>query len=156
MTVLVVLAVAAVLPVIVAVHAAGARREALTARRSTIRSLRRLRAVVDECADARPDDTVDAVRRALTDVLGLLGCRYEPVAADDGIPELDRDGDVSTLVQRRDHTGIVLPERVSLPAGAGRFVLLGDPRRGTTPEQRVVAVAIAGLLVAALRRVDAP
>jgi hypothetical protein len=127
----------------------------LAARRSTIRSLRRLRMAIDESASASADDAVDALRRALSDVLGLRGCRYEPDASAEGVPELRLDGDVSTLVQRRDRTGLVLPERVVLRAGSGHFVLLGDPERGTTPEERLIAVAVAGLLAAARRRTEA-
>ena len=151
MTVALVVALVVIVPVVVIVHAVGERRESLDARRTTIRAIRRLQVLIDECGGAGPEASVDAVRRALTDVLGLDGCAYEPEAVDDGIPTLEPDGTVSALVLRRVDAGMVLPERLALAAGRGRFVLVGHPERGTTPEQRVVAAAMAGLVAAAVR-----
>ena len=145
MTVALVVALAVVVPVVVTVHAVGERREALDARRSTVRAIRRLQSLVGECTTLGPDACVDAVRRALGDVLGVERCWFEPDVVDDGMASLDRDGSLSTLVQRRGDVGLVLPAPVAIPTGRGRFVLFGSSASGTTPEQRVIAVAMADL-----------
>jgi len=139
MTAAAVVAVAGLVPIVVAIHAAGARRLALDQRRATVRALRQLTAAIEhhEC---------DAVAHRLTEVLHLRGCRYEDDDPHDGLPAILPDGSLDTLVQRRDGTGIVLPERLAIPSGRGRFVLHGDPSCGTTVEQRLVAVAMARLV----------
>ena len=139
MTTAVVVALLGLVPVVVAVHAAGARRQALDHRRRTVRALHHLTDTIDA-------PSTDAVARGLSDVLHLRGCRYEPDDPDDGLPAILDDGSLDAVVQHRDRSGIVLPERTVLACGAGRFVLLGDPGVGTTVEERLVAVAMAGLV----------
>lgn len=150
MTVTAVLVLLAVIPFVVTIRAAGARRRVLADRRATVLALRCLQAVVEDCQGAPPEEVVDRIARGLSDLLRLLGCRFEPVAPPDGLPVLGADGGLDTLVQRRLRTGVVLPERVALPVGPGRFVLLGDPRVGTTPEERIIAVVLAGLVAAVM------
>jgi hypothetical protein len=116
----------------------------LQRRRSTMRALRTMRALADDCAHTT--DAEAAACRALREVLGLRDCWYEPVAGAD-LPVIDADGTVRALVQRGTGAGLVLPAMVALPVGdGGRFVLVGDPDVGLSPERRQVAVAMASLL----------
>jgi hypothetical protein len=116
-------------------------------RRTTCRELRRLRQLVEVCSISDPETATKAVAAALTEVLHLRDCWFEPTPLDPGIPELGPGGDVSVTVQRRGRGGLLLPDRVALPVrGSGRFVLRGHPTLGSTPEERLIASAMAAAL----------
>lgn len=116
-------------------------------RRTTCRELRRLRQLVEVCGSSDPETATTAVAAALTEVLHLRDCWFEPVPVDTGIPELGPDGDVAMTVHHRARGGLLLPERIALPVrGGGRFVLQGHPTLGTTPEERLIACAMAAAL----------
>ena len=80
------------------------------------------------------------VTQALVDVLHLRSCWYEAVPSPIDPPVLRPDGSLSSLVQHRVPGGTILPELVALevPDG-GRYILVGDPAIGTTPEERLIA-----------------
>jgi hypothetical protein len=131
----------------------GRRRSALLEqRRSTIRALRRLRAMVAEVADAvEPGDVDGLVGDALTDVLHLRSCTFEPGPASvPHLPEISPDGELAARVVHRTSRGVVLPQAAAIAARDGRFVLGGGPI-GCTLEERIVASA----MVAASRQAAA-
>jgi hypothetical protein len=82
-------------------------------------------------------------------VLHLRSCWYEAVPSPIDPPVLRPDGSLSSIVQHRVPGGTVLPELVAMevPDGGGRYLLVGDPAIGTTPEERLIA----STLVAAVR-----
>jgi hypothetical protein len=127
----------------------GRRRATLLEhRRSTVRALRRLRALSAAVADAtEPGDSDRMVADALADVLHLRGCTFEPGPAPmSRLPQLGPDGELATRVVHRTSRGVVLPPAAAIPARHGRFVLRGGPT-GCTLEERMVAwamVAVAG------------
>ena len=127
-----------------------ARATDLVSRRTTCRELRRLRELVEVCAVAPPDDAASAVAAALAEVLHLEACWYEPLPDGPPLPVLGADGDVAVRVHHRARGGLLLPALVALPVrGGGRFVLRGSPTVGTTPEERLIASAMAAALGAA-------
>jgi hypothetical protein len=92
----------------------------------------------------------------LTSTLGLAGCRLEPGYPDGSRPLVDRTGAVDSRVYRYAAGGMELP-----PEGAdlavihqgrtlGHVVLVPTPRRGTSRDQRRVAVALSDLLAVAV------
>lgn len=122
----------------------------LERRRDTMRSVRRLHRLIDDCQTAEGLDALtNAVAAALTETLHLRGCWYEPAPVSGDIPEIDANGDVTARVQHRVRgEGLALPPLVALPVAhrqdrLGRFVLEADPALGITPERRVIAVAMA-------------
>ena len=124
-----------------------ARATDLVSRRTTCRELKRLRELVEVCAIAGADDAAPAVAAALTEVLHLRDCWYEPHPDGPPLPVLSVDGDIGVRVVHRARGGLLLPERIALPArGGGRFVLCGSPTIGTTPEERLIAAAMAAAL----------
>jgi hypothetical protein len=142
------LAAAVVLPVVLALWVRSApRRSDLDRRRSTMRTLRRLIELAAECSSPHDRGELTAsVARALRDALQLRECWFEPTPAGDDLPVIEPDGNVTATVQRRAGEGLALPPRVALPVAGGRFVLVGDPRIGLTPERRLIAVAMANVL----------
>jgi hypothetical protein len=125
----------------------GRRRAALLEqRRSTVRALRRLRALSAAVIDATgPGDVDRLVADAVTDVLHLRRCTFEPGPAPvPPLPELGPDGELATRVVHRVPRGVVLPEAAAIPARHGRFVLTGS-RTGCTLEERLVASAMVGV-----------
>ena len=101
-----------------------------------------------------------AVRAALLDELRLLDATFE---SDDDSPSsplavLERDGHVDVSVMYWTREGMELPrEGVVLPVHAGtrscgRIVLAPSAGRGTTRDQRRVAVALADLLAVTIDR----
>jgi hypothetical protein len=141
----------------------GRRRSALLEhRRSTIRALRRMRAMVAEVAEVS-DHAVGSepaveqvVAAALTDVLHLRGCRFEPTGGrEPPLPELGADGELAARVVHRVPRGVLLPEAAALPARHGRFVLAGGPI-GCTLEERIVASAMVDLAGQAAASEDDP
>ena len=124
-----------------------ARATDLVSRRTTCRELRRLRQLVEVCAIADADDAAPAVAAALTEVLHLRDCWYEPPGDVVPLPVLTAEGDIGVRVVHRARGGLLLPERLALPVrGGGRFVLCGSPTVGTTPEERLIASAMAAAL----------
>jgi Domain of unknown function (DUF4118) len=104
-----------------------------------------------------PADVVAAAETELTALLGLAGCRFEAPASGPPRPRLERTGTIEGQTRHRaaGH-GFELPEDgAELPVLAhgrevGRFVLDPTPGVGVTLEQRIVAVAIADQVGAAL------
>jgi len=108
---------------------------------------------------ARGEDAahvLEAAEGELIELLTLQSCRFEaqPVLSD--LPRLERTGQLEQTVWRFRKTGFELPpEGVELPVYGrgqplGRFVLDPTAGVGVTLEQRVVAVAIADQVGAAL------
>ena len=108
---------------------------------------------------ARGEEAADVILAAqdeLADLLGLRSCRFEAQPFLGVLPKLERGGYIETrLFQFRDG-GFELPaEGVELPVYGrgqqlGRFVLEPTPGVGASLEQRVVAVAVADQVGAAL------
>ena len=117
-------------------------RRRVEERRSTIRGLRALRSLLDDCRTA-PDLEAAAVAtvRSMLVALPLEDCWFEGPTVGPPLPVIRPDGDVDALVQRRGARGLALPGAVAVPAGDhGRFVLVGDPAVGLTAEERLVAL----------------
>jgi hypothetical protein len=97
-----------------------------------------------------------AVRDALTNTLGLAGCRLEPGHPDGTRPLVERSGTVDTRVYRYTPGGMELPpEGADLPViyqgrTLGHVVLTPTPGRGTSRDQRRAAVALSNLLAVAV------
>jgi hypothetical protein len=129
-------------------------------RAATVRSLKRLRRAIHDCAGAAsPEQATAVVAGALTETLGLRACWFEPDSERNDIVELTADGDTTALVQHRLPEGLALPPLVALPVFVGsrqrgRFLLEADPSVGHSPEERMIAVALGEL--AALRVDTAP
>ena len=127
--------------------------------------IQRLHRVAEQAAAGAPiDDIVLAVNAELTGLLHLRDCSYEAQPSPSAeLPRIERDGRISGVHFRR-FAGeeFALPidgvELLVLGRGKefGRFVLLPDPERGASLEQRVVAVALSDLLGAALAAGSAP
>jgi hypothetical protein len=110
---------------------------------------------------ARGEDVADVVMTAQAELTGLLDlrtCRFEaaPFPADANLESLERSGAVSWRAYRLHEGGLELPTAgLELPVLGrgqllGRFVLGPTPGVGVSLEQRVVAVAIADQVGAAL------
>ncbi len=130
-------------------------REAAEAGRSEIASFHRM---ADMTAQGRdPADVLAAAQQELTALLGLRDCRFEAPPFGLPRPRLERTGAIAGQTHHRAAgRGFELPEEgAELPVLAhgqqvGRFVLEPTPGVGVTLEQRVVAVAIADQVGAAL------
>ncbi|MGZ6942909.1 MAG: DUF4118 domain-containing protein [Acidimicrobiia bacterium] len=137
-----------------AVHARHTRRDASRGR-DEIASMRR---VAERAAGGASDqDLIDLVVAELTSLLSLVGCRFEVEATGPVLPVLERSGRIESPYRRVGPDGeLALPPLgVRLPVvGGGRqlgsIVLDPDPVVGVTLEARVVAVALADQLGAAL------
>ena len=136
--------------------AAGAVRARVTAAESSV-DIRRIHRVAERAA--RGDEAahvLEAAQGELTELLTLRSCRFEAQPILTALPRLERNGQLDTRVWRFREGGFELPgEGVDLPVYGrgqqlGRFVL--EPTEGATVtlEQRVVAVAIADQVGAAL------
>lgn len=140
---------------IVAELAAWARRARMSADRSR-GDIRRIHRVADRAAHG--DDATQVILAAqdeLMELLGLRACRFEapPFAA--SLPRLDRAGSLEAHVWRMADDGFELPGALDLPVYGrgqqlGRFVLNSTPGVGVTLERRIVAIAIADQVGAAL------
>jgi hypothetical protein len=101
-------------------------------------------------------DIIVAAQEELTDLLALQACRFEAQPFVPVLPRLERSGHLDTRVLHFRGNGFELPaEGVELPvygrgAQLGRFVLDPRPGVGVSLEQRVVAVALADQVGAAL------
>jgi hypothetical protein len=97
-----------------------------------------------------------AVRDAVANTLGLAACRLEPGHPDGARPLVERSGAVDTRVYRHAPGGMELPvEGADLPVihhgrTLGHIVLSPTPGRGTSRDERRVAVALSDLLAVAL------
>jgi hypothetical protein len=137
-----------------AVHARHMRRDARRGR-DELASMRRMSERAAAGADAH--DLVELAVAELTSLLSLLGCRFETVSTGPVLPVLERSGRIESPYRRVDADGeLALPPLgVRLPVVGdghqiGSLVLEPDPTVGVTLEARVVAVALADQLGAAL------
>jgi hypothetical protein len=131
-----------------------ARASALTGREE-IRRIHRLGEQVAAGVDGH--EVIASAVRELTEMLRLQSCRYEPWPYSEALPKLERSGALdSTVTMRYTRGGFELPrEGVEIPVLArgqhvGRFVLVPTPGVGASLESRVVAVALADQVGAAL------
>ena len=101
-------------------------------------------------------DVILAAQGELTELLTLRSCRFEAQPFLPVLPRLERSGFIDTRVFQLREKGFELPlEGVELPVYGrgqplGRFVLDPTPGVGVSLEQRVVAVALADQVGAAL------
>jgi K+-sensing histidine kinase KdpD len=109
--------------------------------------------------DQPPSAVWPAVQEALLDELRLLDATFEPgEGTDSTLAVLERSGRFDNKVTHWSREGFELPrEGVALLVSAGtrsygRIVLAPSPGRGTTRDQRRVAVALADLLAVTLDR----
>lgn len=137
-----------------AVHAQRTRADANRGR-DELASMRKLAERIAAGADDR--ELIELTASELTDLLSLVGCRYEVEATGPLLPVLERSGRIETSLRRVGVGGeLALPALgVRLPVvGGGRqvgsLVLDPDPSVGVTLEARVVAVALADQLGSAL------
>ena len=107
-------------------------------------------------------ELIDLTVSELTDLMALVGCRFEAEATGPVLPVLERSGRIETHYRRVDAEGeLALPPMgVRLPVvggghQVGSLVLEPDPTVGVTVEARLVAVALADQLGAALAAVAA-
>ena len=127
----------------------------------------RIRRVADEVArGGSAGQVIDAATRELVALLGLASCEFDRAEDTDELPRIERAGTVGhrSGVGARQHRfiggGFALPEDgVALPVlhrghEVGRFVLVPLPAVGVSLEARVVAVAIADHVGAALDDAD--
>ncbi len=137
-----------------AVHAHRRTKEASRGR-DELESMRRMAARVAAGADDQEliDLTVDEIKR----MMDLVACRFEVEATGPTLPVLERTGRIETSYRRVGPDGELglPPLGVRLPVvGGGKqvgsIVLDPDPSVGVTLEARVVAVALADQLGAAL------
>lgn len=143
----------------------GSWRARASAERATS-EIRRIHRVAEQAA--RGDDVADVILAAqeeLADLLHLRSCRFEAQPFTTPVPRLERSGLIETRIHRFRDNGFELPpEGVELPVYGrgqqlGRFVLEPIVGVGVSLDQRVVAVALAdqvgAALVAPLTRNDA-
>jgi hypothetical protein len=138
----------------IAVYARRQKREASEAG-DELASMRRVAERIASGADDRA--VIDLTVTELTSLLSLLGCRYEVEASGPVLPMLERSGRVEAPYRMVGVTGeLALPPLgVRLPVvGGGRqvgsLVLDPDPSVGVSLEARLVAIALADQLGAAL------
>jgi hypothetical protein len=137
-----------------AVHAQHHRRDARRGQ-DEITAMRHMAELV--AAGASSDNLTDTAVTELTRVLSLLACRFEVTATGPPLPVLERSGRIESHYRRVGIDGeLALPPLgVRLPVvgdghQVGSLVLDPDPNVGVTLEARVVAVALADQLGAAL------
>ncbi len=130
-----------------------ARDDAGTARAE----LRRVHRLAEAAATgARPAEVIALAQSELADLLGLRSCRFEAPPFTSALPELERNGGVAVRHHRFQTSGFELPEggvELSVLARGhkvGRFVLDPTPGTGVALERRIVAVAMADQVGAAL------
>ncbi len=135
-------------------------RQASRTTRSELDRLRRVADLVSQGADR--EEVKLAGQTELAALLRLRDCTFESEPFDRVLPRLERSGvlDHATtreaVVRRYARGGFELPtEGVELPvyhrgAQVGRYVLVPSPGVGVTLEQRVVALALADQVGAAL------
>jgi hypothetical protein len=136
--------------------AAGAMRAAASAAESLV-EIRRIHRVAELAARGEePAEVIEAAQAELTNLLTLSSCRFEAQPILTLLPRLERNGQLDNKVWRYRNGGFELPAGgVELPVYGrgqqlGRFVLEPTAGVGVSLEQRVVAVAIADQVGAAL------
>lgn len=146
-------ALLATLGIIVSEVSAWRRREHTSAAAS-VGAVRSLEVIGEELADGIPPEQVwSDVRSALTELLHLRDCQFEPEPADVVIP---RSGSFVAPTMRWDTEGFRLPsDGVSLPVAYrgrafGHIKMLPDEQRGTSLVARQAAVTLADLYAVAL------
>lgn len=136
--------------------AAGNRRARASAEASTEEVMRIHRVAERAARGEEATDIIVAAQDELIDLLALRSCRFEAQPFMPVLPRLERSGHLDTRVLRFRDNGFELPaEGVELPVYGrgqqlGRFVLDPKPGVGVSLEQRVVAVALADQVGAAL------
>jgi K+-sensing histidine kinase KdpD len=117
----------------------------------------RLHAVAElVSAGASPDQVIEAVRNELRDLLDLRSVRYVSEMADQPRPRLDRDGEVIMVGMRWAVSHLGLPGKEvdlivqGLGRPLGRFILVPTPGAPLPWDRRMVAVALADQVGAAL------
>ncbi len=120
--------------------------------------IRRIHRLADKvAAGVDATDVITAAQHELTELLTLRSCRFDAPPFADAFPRLARSGVIEgPTVWRIAGDGFELPaEGVELPVLArgqqvGRFVFTPTAGVGVTLEQRVVALALADQVAAAL------
>lgn len=124
--------------------------------------IRRITHVAELVAEGDPAaEVIDAAADELTRLLSLRSCRFELPPYGESLQRLERSGVVIPPKQRitvshMGRHGLEFPaEGVELPVlqrgrEVGRFVLVPEPGQGASLEQRVVAVALADQVGAAV------
>jgi K+-sensing histidine kinase KdpD len=122
--------------------------------RDEIASLHRISAAV--AMGAPPAQVQAAVESELRALLSLRGCEFERAPYDHLLPSLERSGSVETTVHRYVGGDFALPAGgLAIPVfvrgvEVGRLVLEPRPDVGVSLEERIVAVALADQLGAAI------
>lgn len=135
---------------------AGSRRAQASAEERSS-DIWRIHRVAEQAARGdEPADVILAAQEELADLLVLRSCRFEAQPFLPVLPRLERSGYIDTRVFQLRDDGFELPlEGVELPVFGrgqqlGRFVLEPTPGVGVSLERRVVAVAVADQVGAAL------
>lgn len=133
---------------------ANRARRARDRRSDEIASLRR---VADQVARGGGAEEVRrVVETELTALLSLQSCSFEFPPYRSTVPRLERNGSVAATVHRFVAGGFALPRDgaeigvLAMGKEVGRLVLVPGPEVGLSIEERVVAVALADQLGAAL------
>jgi hypothetical protein len=135
-------------------HLAAGRRQARRFARNEIRRIHRMGGFT-----AQGEETpvvILAAEAELVDLLGLTACRFEAPPSPLVLPRIERTGTLDVGTYRFRPEGFELPaDGVELPVYGrgtllGRFVLEATPGVGISLERRVLAVAIADQVGAAL------
>lgn len=126
-------------------------------------AITRVHRAADRIAQGAPfDEVVAVVTTELRELLGLHDCWLELPPDTYAMPTLQRGGSIDASERHWFEGGVVLSEDgVELPVLeqgvlVGRLVLVGDPTHPVTIEERVVAVALADQLGAALALATGP
>ena len=141
-------------------HLAAGRRQARRFARNEIRRIHRMGGFT-----AQGEETpvvILAAEAELVDLLNLTSCRFEAPPSALAFPRIERTGTIDLGTYRFRPEGFELPaDGVELPVFGrgslmGRFVLEPTPGVGISLERRVLAVAIADQVGAALAAASAP
>ena len=137
-----------------AVHARRTRADASRGR-DELASMRRVAERV--AGGATNEELIELTSSELSQLMSLVGCRFEREATGPEVPTLERTGRIQTPYRRVGADGeLALPPLgVRLPVvGGGRevgsLVLEPDPTVGVSVEARLVAIALADQLGSAL------
>jgi hypothetical protein len=118
----------------------------------------RMRRVAEQAASGLgTDELADVVEEELTGLLGLRECTFQRQALERRLPVLERSGTIAVTEHRFDpRGGFTLPAQgVELPVlgggeTVGRLVLVPESGVGVSLEARIVAIALADQLGAAI------
>jgi Domain of unknown function (DUF4118) len=116
----------------------------------------RIFSVSQMVAAGTPAETITAaVAEDLTEMLFLRSCRFDRQLGSRNLPRLERDGEVNLGGVRWEADTMGLPGEMTLlvehrGTTVGRFVLVPTPAKPVSLERRVVAVALADQVGAAL------